>query len=227
MTKKAIREVRMDSIIAAAIEEFLEKGYEKTSIDAIAIRAGVSKGGVYHHFPNKESVLVEANRKLSEPIEEIAARAYENENAINGLKYFIREYFDYWLQRPKELSFYFFSMSKAYESETLMKMYQDYTKSMTTFYVELFQRAKEQGAQVEDAEASGITLMGAIDGVLTYALMNPEMDIPLLIKRITKIWIKEDKSAPESKEEEATLDNRDNKSVSKLREDKSILEMEN
>jgi hypothetical protein len=133
---------------------------------------------------------MEANRKLSEPIEEIAARAYRNENAAEGLQYFIREYFNYWIQRPKELSFSFFSMSKAFESEALMKMYQEYTKSMTAFYVDLFQRAKEQGAPVEDAEASGITLMGALDGVLTYAVMNPEIELSILIERVIKIWFR-------------------------------------
>ena len=50
MAKNEPKEVRVNEIIQAAIEEFIEKGYDGASMDQIAKRAGVSKGGVYYHF---------------------------------------------------------------------------------------------------------------------------------------------------------------------------------
>lgn len=45
------------SIIEAARELIAEKGYEQTTIDAIARRAIVSRTAVYFYFPNKGAIL--------------------------------------------------------------------------------------------------------------------------------------------------------------------------
>ncbi|GAA3206970.1 helix-turn-helix domain-containing protein [Actinocorallia longicatena] len=45
------------AIMAAASDLFAEHGYERTSIDQIADRAGVSKGALYHHYRDKIEVL--------------------------------------------------------------------------------------------------------------------------------------------------------------------------
>lgn len=43
---------------AAALASFGERGYERTSIDEIARRAGVAVGGVYLHFRSKRQLLL-------------------------------------------------------------------------------------------------------------------------------------------------------------------------
>lgn len=48
-----------DAILDAAIELFIESGFEQTSMDAIAEAADVAKGTLYYHFSSKEG-LVEA-----------------------------------------------------------------------------------------------------------------------------------------------------------------------
>jgi TetR/AcrR family transcriptional regulator, regulator of autoinduction and epiphytic fitness len=45
---------KRSAIIDAAIDEFRTAGYEATSMDRIAARAGASKRTVYNHFPSKE-----------------------------------------------------------------------------------------------------------------------------------------------------------------------------
>jgi AcrR family transcriptional regulator len=47
-----------DAIIDAAEAVVLEAGASHMTLDAVAARAGVSKGGLLHHFPNKVSLLV-------------------------------------------------------------------------------------------------------------------------------------------------------------------------
>jgi AcrR family transcriptional regulator len=47
------------AILASARALFAEHGFEGTSIDGIALAAGVAKGAVYHHYPSKEAVFVE------------------------------------------------------------------------------------------------------------------------------------------------------------------------
>ncbi|MCE3199309.1 TetR/AcrR family transcriptional regulator [Paenibacillus sonchi] len=191
MTKKQLKELRVESLLTAAVEEFLEKGYAGASVDAIAKRAGVSKGGVYHHFPNKEALLMEANQKLSEPVMEMAERAYLNSSVMEGLRQYIKEYLNYWVSRPRELSFFFLSMSKALEAPALMEYYREYVQQSTAFFVGMFQKAVESGeSELTDPEAYGISLMGALDGFVSYAMIHPEEDIQLLAERCGQVWLK-------------------------------------
>ena len=46
------------AILAAAVKEFTEKGYEGARIDSIADRAGVNKRMLYHYFGNKQALYV-------------------------------------------------------------------------------------------------------------------------------------------------------------------------
>ncbi|HEX7131608.1 MAG TPA: TetR/AcrR family transcriptional regulator [Iamia sp.] len=49
---------RRRAIVAAATEHFAREGYRGTGIAAIAKEAGVTTGGVLHHFGSKEGLLV-------------------------------------------------------------------------------------------------------------------------------------------------------------------------
>lgn len=51
-------ELRRRRIIQAAAELFLNQGYERTSMDQVAERAGVSKQTVYSHFGSKQTLFV-------------------------------------------------------------------------------------------------------------------------------------------------------------------------
>src|SRR5450759_4155112 len=44
-------------ILDAALKLFSHRGYGATSVQEIAEAAGLSKGNVYHHFPDKETVF--------------------------------------------------------------------------------------------------------------------------------------------------------------------------
>lgn len=50
---------RMRRVIEAAAEQFLEQGFDRTSMDAVAKASGVSKMTIYTYFPTK-SALFEA-----------------------------------------------------------------------------------------------------------------------------------------------------------------------
>ena len=67
-----------DAIAAAALVLFARDGYERTSVDAIAAEAGVSKRTVYSHYGDKESlfllVLRETYDTMRQRIGDIADR---------------------------------------------------------------------------------------------------------------------------------------------------------
>jgi len=47
----------LESLLAVAVAVFNERGYEATSMDELAQRAGVTKSAIYHHVPGKEELL--------------------------------------------------------------------------------------------------------------------------------------------------------------------------
>jgi AcrR family transcriptional regulator len=60
-------------ILEAAVALFSARGYEGTSVSAIASRAGVSHSTIFWHFGDKATLFQEAFRKLLEPfVEELA-----------------------------------------------------------------------------------------------------------------------------------------------------------
>src|SRR5260370_11618770 len=50
------------AIFGAALDLFQERGYEATTMRAIAARAGVSLGSSYHYFASKEHLVLEFYR---------------------------------------------------------------------------------------------------------------------------------------------------------------------
>jgi len=55
-----------DRILDAAVALFAELGYDATSVAQIITRAGVAKGGFYHHFASKNELLYEVYGDLIE-----------------------------------------------------------------------------------------------------------------------------------------------------------------
>ncbi|GAA4917568.1 TetR family transcriptional regulator [Actinomycetospora succinea] len=53
------RTERRDRMFEAAVELFVERGFEETSMDDIAERAGLARTTVFNHFPRKAAFLEE------------------------------------------------------------------------------------------------------------------------------------------------------------------------
>ncbi len=72
------------AIIAAAIEEFRAAGFEATSMDRIAARAGVSKRTVYNHFPGKEALFAAILQQLWNASHAAEAPAYRADQPLRA-----------------------------------------------------------------------------------------------------------------------------------------------
>ncbi|MBF6599544.1 MAG: helix-turn-helix transcriptional regulator [Dehalococcoidia bacterium] len=63
--RQALRAQRTrDQVVQAALTVFALKGYTAASMDDVALAAGCSKGGLYHHFPQKSAVLTAVVERL-------------------------------------------------------------------------------------------------------------------------------------------------------------------
>jgi AcrR family transcriptional regulator len=64
-TREAIRSV--------ALEQFGERGYERTSLRELAERLRITKAAVYHHFATKEDILASLAGEFAAPLDELLA----------------------------------------------------------------------------------------------------------------------------------------------------------
>jgi AcrR family transcriptional regulator len=75
--RQARGERRIGDILDAALALFAEAGYDRTSTNAIAARAGMSPGSLYQYFPNKEAIAEALSRRLLEQLREAHAAAFD------------------------------------------------------------------------------------------------------------------------------------------------------
>lgn len=59
---------RREAILAAALDEFTERGFAMTRIEDVARRAGVGKGTIYLHFRDKEALFQELVTTMLGPL---------------------------------------------------------------------------------------------------------------------------------------------------------------
>src|SRR5699024_1042626 len=66
MARNRHPEATVERILAEAARLFLQKGYEKTSMQDIMEGTGLSKGAIYHHFSSKEDILLRIGGRMGE-----------------------------------------------------------------------------------------------------------------------------------------------------------------
>lgn len=84
MARNAHPEQTVNRILDVAMDLFLKKGYDYTSIqDIINGLGGLSKGAVYHHFKSKDEILSAAIDRQSAPLF-AQLKAIRDEGSLNG-----------------------------------------------------------------------------------------------------------------------------------------------
>lgn len=73
------------TLVAAARGLFGQQGYTATSIDEIVERAGVTKGALYHHFSDKESLFKAVFEQVQQEVSDQAVQEFLQEDSWQGV----------------------------------------------------------------------------------------------------------------------------------------------
>ena len=97
-------EATTSALVDAARELFARDGYDATSLDAVAARAKVTKGAVYHHFEGKrqlfEAVFTREVERMGTPLAEAYLRKKDPWDAFKAsCRAFLDECLDPGVQR--------------------------------------------------------------------------------------------------------------------------------
>ncbi len=86
------RELRREEIFEAAVNCFNKNGYHDTSIDDIASAAGISKGGIYHHFKSKKDLFIDLfHMKINSYYKRVTAHIQDKEDVAARLQYMVTQ----------------------------------------------------------------------------------------------------------------------------------------
>lgn len=89
------RDATRSSLLRVARQLFTERGYAATSTTAIADRAGVTRGGLYHHFPAKDDLFRAVFEELeAEVANQVAREALAGADALEQLRLGSRAFLD-------------------------------------------------------------------------------------------------------------------------------------
>ncbi len=83
-TSAARRETTRSTILQSVTRIIAEEGADALTIDEVAKSAAMSKGGVLHHFPSKEALLLAAIRHVLDLFDETVDRLQRSDPARPG-----------------------------------------------------------------------------------------------------------------------------------------------
>lgn len=189
--KRVSKEKKINDITNAALEVFLKKGYENTTMESIAKNAGLSKGGLYHYFKSKDMLLMFVNQKINENIENIMFKAFEKPSLKEGILYYIENYLKYWTEHPKETIFLFLSITKVMDNHELLEYYQQFMGDYMKYFEEAFEMGVQLGEFIpHNTKTSAITLVSSLDGIISYMILDKDLKIEDVVKHFEEQFIK-------------------------------------
>lgn len=87
-SRSATREV----LLRAASQVVIDKGVEALTLDAVAQQAGVSKGGLLYHFPNKDALIGSMVEQLIQDFETVLQTEFDQDDAPGTPGQWVRAY---------------------------------------------------------------------------------------------------------------------------------------
>ncbi|RIA55993.1 TetR/AcrR family transcriptional regulator [Dichotomicrobium thermohalophilum] len=124
---KETKSQRIRFILAAALDEFVDKGFAAARLDSIAERAGVAKGTIYLYFDTKETLFEQAVRAVIGPMvarfESMAAAPEEDAETI--LRQMIRTLYREVITDPRKRNLLRLIISQGPRFQRLLRFYHD------------------------------------------------------------------------------------------------------
>ena len=94
---------RKNAILRAAIDLFAERGFNATPTAAVAKKAGVAEGLIFHYFQNKKKIFIHIlHQMIDEYVQEIRPIIEQTPDGWGAIKSIIRQHFRFSQRRQKE-----------------------------------------------------------------------------------------------------------------------------
>jgi len=187
------RTARQQELTQAALAVFAERGYHRATMQAVAERAGVSKGSVYDYFKSKEELLVGAAELMVGALFDQTIEVFERSTGtvherVAGFVDGILAGVDDWAEVAMSLLQVWAELSNADDERLRKVMAELYSRSADKLQA-AFDDAVARGEAAPFAtRESALAIMAALDGLLLQAVMLPEEFRRVINARILPAW---------------------------------------
>ena len=166
------------ALIAVAREMFLADGYNATSLDKVALRAGFSKGAVYSNFAGKEELCMAVLDSIHEEQIIGVVRAFTQDTDLDGRI----EAFSAWaregLGQPRwtalEVEFGAIARQSSYVATELVKRHRAIRAAIADL---VRQVTAEAGIEGVDADQAATALLSLGIGLGTLRSLDQTIDV--------------------------------------------------
>lgn len=179
-----IRQQTRQQIMDAAFELFANNGFAKTSISAIAKKADVSKGLIYHYFESKEAILEGIFDQLVELGEELLN--FPNDfKASDKIRQIIEQTFAF-IEKQTGLGKLMIGLALQPDTmSTLKPKIEEVNKTQMALYIQLFH---ELGYESPETEAYKYGAL--MDGILLgFASMGENYPLEEMKRKIIEDYV--------------------------------------
>jgi AcrR family transcriptional regulator len=162
-------------ILDVAQEAFARYGYDATGVAEICRRAGVTKGGFYHHFPSKQDVFLEMlERWLAGLDQQLEAMRSGEETVPEELLAMTAMVPGVFQDAGGRLPLFLEFLTKAGHSPTIWQATVAPFRKYHTFFAQMIEDGIKEGSlhSVEPDLASTLLLAFAV-GLLAIGLLDP------------------------------------------------------
>jgi AcrR family transcriptional regulator len=162
-------------ILEAATEAFARYGYDATGVAEICRRAGVTKGGFYHHFPSKQAVFLEMLEQwlvgIDDGLEVAGAGGQNVPEKLLGMTAMIHSVFK---EAGGGLPIFLEFLTKAAHSPVVWQATVAPFRKYHAFFAQMVQDGIDEGSlrSVNPDLASNLLLSFAV-GLLALGLLDP------------------------------------------------------
>lgn len=186
MSRNKYPEETVQKILDAALQLFLEKGYEQTTVlDIVKNMGGLTRGAFYHHFKSKEEVLDALGDKLfldNNPFEKV--RQQTHLTGLEKLKYLLL----YSMENSESRKINIMSV-QALQSPTFLKKVIDDNRDLVA---PLYQKIIEEGIKDGSIKTEHAKLLSQLITFLTNFWTLPTLYPSSLEESVEKLlYIKE------------------------------------
>lgn len=160
------------AILMAASQAFLENGFDGTSMDEVAKRAGVSKQTVYSHFSSKEQLFAAAiHERIEASFPEQAVEALEQHTLEADLTAFV-DRFGRLLMSSEAIAMHRVLVAAAAKDSALAKIFWEAGPAEMIERLRAFLRmwADRGELAIDDYDTAGARLVALIKGKLHFEL---------------------------------------------------------
>jgi AcrR family transcriptional regulator len=178
-----IREKSREKILSAALDLFANKGYDATSIDSIAKKAGISKGLIYNYFESKKSILLAIFNDAMKMGEEMVMGQINVKDPLQRKKAIIELTFDMINKRPEYMKLL-----------TVMALQPGVMAETKEFTKNVYKKTEEWGKIItgkgkREAVIESLMIGAMMDGItLNFIMYGEQYPLEELKKEIIKVY---------------------------------------